>query len=83
MFLFSLADIKILWEAIFLLERARNSNPQIALLLMKLYGILGANESITVLFEAISIKHLQIETIGYNYTVVIVVKLLGIIILWL
>lgn len=59
-----LGEIRVLWEAIFLLERAKNANPQISLLLMKLYGILGANESVTELFKAVSIKHLQMETIG-------------------
>ena len=32
---------------------------------MKLYGLLGANKSITELFKEISIKHLQMETIGW------------------
>jgi hypothetical protein len=53
-----------LWDTIFLLERAKNSNPQISLLLMKLYGLLGGVESITELFKEVSIKHLQLETIG-------------------
>ena len=57
----------MLWEAIFLLERAKNSNSQMALLLLKLYGMLGGIESITELFKEISIKHLQLETIGYVF----------------
>lgn len=62
---FLLVDIKMLWRTIFLLERGKANNPQISLLLMKCYGMLGASESITDLFEAVSIKHLQMETIGY------------------
>lgn len=56
--------MKTLWDAIFLLEGARNSNAQISLLLMKLYGLLGGAESITDLFKEIAIKHIQLETIG-------------------
>lgn len=31
---------------------------------MKMYGMLGGIENITELFKEISIKHLQLETIG-------------------
>ena len=57
----------VLWEAIMLLEYARSmksNNAQIMLLLMKLYGFIGAAEGITDLFESLNIKHLQMETLG-------------------
>ena len=53
-----------LWEAIFLLEFGGRSDAQIAVLLMKLYGYLGATEPITEIFDSISIKNIQIETLG-------------------
>ena len=59
-------DVSHLWEAVFMLEYARSNgtNPQFLLLLMKLYGHLGATECITVLFQALNIKHLQMDTLG-------------------
>ena len=60
-------DRRPLWQAILLLEYAKNnksSNPQIMLLLMKLYGFIGAAEGITNVFESLNIKHLQMETLG-------------------
>ena len=63
----SAEDRRPLWQAILLLEYAKNnksSNPQIMLLLMKLYGFIGAAEGITNVFESLNIKHLQMETLG-------------------
>ena len=60
-------DRRVLWQAIMLLEYAKankSSNPQIMLLLMKLYGFIGAAEGITTMFESLNIKHLQMETLG-------------------
>ena len=60
---------KVLWQAILLLEHARSMhsiNSQILLLLMRLYGYIGAAEGITDVFETLSIKHLQMETLGYS-----------------
>ena len=45
--------------------RSNGTNPQFMLLLMKLYGHLGATECITVLFQALNIKHLQMDSLGY------------------
>ncbi|CAI8015192.1 N-alpha-acetyltransferase 25, NatB auxiliary subunit [Geodia barretti] len=59
---------RVLWQAILLLEHSRSmktTNPQILLLLLKLYGFLGAAEGITDIFESLNIKHLQMETLGY------------------
>jgi N-terminal acetyltransferase B complex non-catalytic subunit len=59
---------RVLWQAILLLEHSRGqktANPQILLLLLKLYGFLGAAEGITGIFESLSIKHLLMETLGY------------------
>jgi N-terminal acetyltransferase B complex non-catalytic subunit len=58
----------VLWQAILLLEHARSNkstNSQVLLLLMKLYGYIGAAEGITDIFEALNVKHLQMETLGY------------------
>ena len=60
-------DRSVLWQAILLLEYVRStktSNAQIMLLLLKLYGHLGVAECITDIFEALNIKHLQMETLG-------------------
>ena len=59
-------DVSHLWEAVFMLEyaRSRGTNHQFMILLMKLYGHLGATECITVLFQALNIKHLQMDTLG-------------------
>ena len=59
-------DVSHLWEAVFMLEYARSNgtNHQCMLLLMKLYGHLGATECITMLFQALNIKHLQMDTLG-------------------
>ena len=46
--------------------RSNGTNHQFMLLLMKLYGHLGATECITVLFQALSIKHLQMDSLGYG-----------------
>ena len=46
--------------------RSNGTNPQFMLLLMKLYGHLGATECITVLFQALNIKHLQMDSLGYD-----------------
>ena len=53
-----------MWEAVFLLEEVKGSNAQLFLLLMKLYGYLGASECITETFEKLFIKHMQTETLG-------------------
>ncbi len=58
-------DCSHLWSAIFLLEYAKKSNPQISLLLMKLYGFLGATEFLTDLYDELYVKHVQIETLGF------------------
>ena len=47
-----------------MLEEAKQSNPQILLLLMKIYGFLGVAEFIPDLFDELAIKHVQIETLG-------------------
>ena len=62
--LFCLADVRHMWEAIFLLERARVSTPQISVLLMTCYGLVGACENLVDVYQAASVKHLQIDTIG-------------------
>lgn len=54
-----------LWDALFMLEYSKRSNPQISLLLMKLYGYMGATEYITDIYDGLFIKHLQTETLGY------------------
>ena len=61
-------DVSHLWEAVFMLEYARSNgtNAQFMLLLMKLYGHLGATECITVLFQSLNIKHLQMDSLGYE-----------------
>ena len=46
--------------------RTNGTNPQFMLLLMKLYGHLGATECITVLFQSLNIKHLQMDSLGYE-----------------
>ena len=46
--------------------RSNGTNPQFMLLLMKVYGHLGATECITVLFQSLNIKHLQMDTLGYG-----------------
>ena len=65
-------DVSHLWEAVFMLEYARSNgtNPQFMLLLMKLYGHLGATECVTVLFQALNIKHLQMDSLGYEKNVI-------------
>ena len=50
-----------------MLETARKhspSNPQIHLLLIKLYSYLGAMDFCTELYNNLSIKHIQIDTLG-------------------
>jgi hypothetical protein len=46
--------------------RSNGTNAQFMLLLMKLYGHLGATECITVLFQSLNIKHLQMDSLGYE-----------------
>ena len=48
-----------------MLEYAKGTNPQISLLLMKLYGFVGATEFITDIYDGLYIKHLQTATLGY------------------
>ena len=63
----SLADPADLWRCIIMLETARkqsHTNPQIQLLLVKLYGYLGAVDFCTQLYNSLSIKHIQIDTMG-------------------
>lgn len=40
------------------------SNPQILLLLMKIYGWLGAIDQCTQYYNKLSIKYIQVDTIG-------------------
>ena len=57
-----------LWECILMLEAASQqsrSNPQILLLLMKLYGWLGAIDQCTQSYNRLSIKYIQIDSIGW------------------
>lgn len=56
-----------LWKGVVTLEAARKqsrTNPEIQLLLWKLYSYLGAVEICTQLYDSLSIKHIQIDTIG-------------------
>ncbi len=53
-----------MWEAIFQLERAKETSPQISVLLMTCYGLVGACENMVDLYQSVAIKYLQIETIG-------------------
>ena len=47
-----------------MLEGLRNHNTQKALLLMKLYGHLGVTEAVTDIYNGVSVKHIQMETLG-------------------
>ena len=56
-----------LWECLLMLEAAHQqskSNPQILLLLMKIYGWLGAIDQCTQYYNKLSIKYIQVDTIG-------------------
>ena len=66
-----------MWDAIFQLERAKNTSPQMAVLLMTCYGLVGACENMVDLFQAVSIKHLQIETIGLVKTICLKGEMVG------
>lgn len=60
-------DPAVLWEAVVFLETAKKhtqTNPQLSLLLLKLYAHLGVAESCTRLFNSLAIKHIQLDTIG-------------------
>ena len=48
-----------------MLEYSKKANPQIPLLLMKLYSHVGATEFITSIYDELYIKHIQTETLGY------------------
>ena len=40
------------------------TNPQIQLLLIRIYGYLGPVELCTQLYNSLSIKHIQMDTLG-------------------
>ncbi len=45
-------------------SRQSRTNPQLQLLLIKIYGFLGAVEFCTRLYNSLAIKHIQIDTLG-------------------
>ncbi|XP_019853381.1 PREDICTED: N-alpha-acetyltransferase 25, NatB auxiliary subunit-like [Amphimedon queenslandica] len=62
-------DYADLWECVLMLKAANqqsSSNPQILLLLMKLYGWLGAIDQCTQSYNRLSIKYIQVDSIGYT-----------------
>ena len=63
-----------------MLEYSKRSNPQISLLLMKLFGYMGATEYITDIYDGLFIKHLQTETLGYDVMCIVVYsKIMGVV----
>lgn len=58
-------DARHVWEGVMILEGVRNHSTQKSLLLMKLYGHLGVTEAITDIYNSITIKHIQTETLGF------------------
>lgn len=62
-----LGDIAMLWDCVVMVESAQRkstSNPQILLLLLKIYGYLGAVEYCTRLYNSLALKHIQVDTLG-------------------
>jgi N-terminal acetyltransferase B complex non-catalytic subunit len=57
-----------LWGCVVMLEGARKvscSNPQLQLLLVKLYGYLNMVDPIISLYNTLSVKHVQVDSLGY------------------
>ena len=57
-------DYSQLYKAIVLLEEARGFSVPIKMFLMKLYCYMGAMDTCTDLYEALAIKHIQVESLG-------------------
>lgn len=63
-----LAARQLLLEAVVILEDARKASPfnfQFRLLLIELYSCLGAHKPSQVLFNALDVKNIQYESLGY------------------
>ncbi|KAL5477604.1 hypothetical protein EMCRGX_G024420 [Ephydatia muelleri] len=58
-------DYSQLYKAIVLLEEARGFSVPIKMFLMKLYCYMGAMDTCTDLYEALAIKHIQVESLGF------------------
>lgn len=60
-----IGDYSQLYKAIMLLEEARGFiSVPIKMFLMKLYCYIGAMDACTELYEALAIKHIQVESLG-------------------
>ncbi|XP_062523596.1 N-alpha-acetyltransferase 25, NatB auxiliary subunit-like [Corticium candelabrum] len=65
-----LGDMIVYWDAVGILEEAlllSPSNPQIQLLLVRIYSILGVFDPCARIFNSMEIRNIQLDTLGYLF----------------